>query len=279
MADSTAYHGTRSPPPPSRRAAEQVGKGELDVHVKLSRADDFGPLIDEFNRMVGGLKERTILQETFGRHVGEAAAREILSQQSGEIGDQKNVTVMFADLRNFTSLSSNVPAAEIVRMLNLFLTEMVDIVEDHGGMVNKFLGDGFMALFGATDESDSHPDQAIAAGQQIVAAMTRVNERLQVDVHHAGADRTLAIGVGIHTGPAIVGSIGSSKRLEYTAIGDTVNVASRIESLTKQLGVPLLLSDATKQQLCEAIDCREFPPQMVKGKTQSIQVFAPESIV
>lgn len=256
-----------------RRAAERVGAGDLDVNVKLSRADDFGPLIDEFNQMVRGLKERTRIQETFGRHVGEAAAREILAQGSGQTGNQKNITVMFVDLRNFTALSSELPPGEVVAILNLFLTEMVEIVEHHGGMVNKFLGDGFMALFGAIGTETTHPDCALAAGQKIVAAMTRINDLFRSNDRDEVSNVQLAIGVGIHTGPAIVGSIGSSKRLEYTAIGDTVNVASRIESLTKSLGVPLLFSSSTHDQLEDAVPSREFPPQQVKGKPDPVSVY------
>ena len=256
-----------------RYAAERVGDGELDVNVKLSRADDFGPLIDEFNRMVVGLKERTRIQETFGRHVGEAAAREILQQQSGEIGDQKEVTVMFADLRNFTALSSEREPAEVVGLLNLFLTEMVDIVEHYDGMVNKFLGDGFMALFGAIDSDSNHATNAVMAGQKMIGSMQKINAGLVSKTSRNGEAIELAIGVGIHTGPAIVGSIGSAKRLEYTAIGDTVNVASRIESLTKPLGFPLLFSRATKEQLDGEFECTELPAQQVKGKSQPVEIF------
>ena len=269
-----------------RDAAERVGGGDLDVSVNLSRADDFGPLIDEFNRMVEGLRERTRIQETFGRHVGEAAAREILAQGAGQTGEQKNITVMFVDVRNFTALSSELPPAEVVAILNLFLTEMVEIVKQHDGMVNKFLGDGFMALFGAIGRETDHPDRAVAAGQQIVAAMKQINARvLSIESNNVescdveqndGSKVELSIGVGIHTGPAIVGSIGSSKRLEYTAIGDTVNVASRIESLTKPMGVPLLLSAATYNQLSGTVACQKLPAQQVKGKSKPVEVFTIE---
>jgi adenylate cyclase len=259
-----------------RHAAERVGDGDLDVIVKLSRADDFGPLIDEFNRMVGGLKERARIQETFGRHVGEAAAKEILSHSMGQTGVQKDITVMFVDLRNFTALSSQLPPGEVVSVLNLFLTEMVEIVEHEGGMVNKFLGDGFMALFGAIGNDTTHPDSAVAAGTKIVAAMTRINELFRSNERDDVSEVQLSIGVGIHTGPAIVGSVGSPKRLEYTAIGDTVNVASRIESLTKPMGVPLLFSASTRSQLNGKMGCRELPAQNVKGKAEPVEIFTTE---
>lgn len=255
-----------------RKAAQRVGAGDLTARANIIRADDFGPLIDEFNNMVTGLNEKALIQETFGRHVGEQAAREILAQESGPTGIQKVISVMFCDLRNFTARSSNMAAAEVVSMLNLFLSDMVEIVERHDGMVNKFLGDGFMALFGAGQCSGSHADDSVAAGLEMLEKMEGINRKLG----HSELKR-LDIGIGIHTGPAIVGSIGSLKRLEYTAIGDTVNVASRIESLTKQVGVPLLITESTKIHLTRDLSCRELPPQYVKGKAEAISVFTPVS--
>jgi adenylate cyclase len=255
-----------------RQAAQCVAKGDLDVEVNLSRADDFGPLIDEFNRMVTGLNEKKYLQETFGRHVGAVAAKEILSKESSQTGDERVITVMFADLRNFTVLGSRLQPQQVVRILNLFLTDMVEIIERHEGMVNKFLGDGLMALFGASGESQTHATNALAAAKEMASAIEAINNNpVLIDQHVS-----LEIGIGIHTGQAVVGSIGSPKRLEYTAIGDTVNVASRIESLTKPLCAPILISRSTLDTIEENVDASEFPPQLVKGKSQPIEVFAPK---
>ncbi len=262
-----------------RAAAEQIADGNLNARVDLSRADDFGPLIDQFNQMAGGLREKAHLQETFGQHVGETAAREILKQQHGELGEERRITVMFADLRNFTSYSSELPPAEVVEMLNLFFTESVEIVERHGGMVNKFLGDGLMALFGATTAESNHADDAVAAGVEIVACMQRVNDELRCRATSAESTAEVAVGIGVHTGDAVVGSIGSARRLEYTAIGDTVNVASRIESLSKRFGVSLLISQATQDARSVKEDARKLPPQRVKGKSEAIIVFAIDSLV
>lgn len=263
-----------------RSAAEGVAAGDFDAKVVLSRADDFGPLIDQFNRMVSGLGEKKFLQETFGRHVGEVAAQEILSAHSSQpsqpesarqIGDERIVTVMFADLRNFTGLATRLPPQDVVKVLNLFLTEMVEIIEQRDGMVNKFLGDGLMALFGATGEGQSHAADALLAAQKMAASMAAINDHRDLIETETG----LAIGIGLHTGKAVVGSIGSPKRLEYTAIGDTVNVASRIESLTKPLGVPILISKSTRSMIGDAAEFSTFEPQRVKGKMDPIEVFAP----
>lgn len=254
-----------------REAAQRVGDGDLTASVEISRADDFGPLIDDFNQMVSGLNEKEVIQATFGRHVGQQAAREILAQESQLGGSQKNISVVFVDLRNYTARSSELEPAEVVRMLNLFLSDMVEIVESQKGMVNKFLGDGFMALFGAGQFSVGHADAAVHAGIKMLGQMEAINRNLGLE---SGSE--LSIGIGIHSGPAIVGSIGSIRRLEYTAIGDTVNVASRIESLTKSVNEPLLFTDATRRLLEEDWEVRELPSQVVKGKPLPIEIFAPK---
>lgn len=254
-----------------RQAAERVGNGDLNVEVHLSRADDFGPLIDEFNRMVKGLGEKKFLEETFGRHVGTKAASEILGRRSGQIDDERMITVMFADLRNFTAMGSGKPAREVVSLLNLFLTEMVEIIERHDGMVNKFLGDGLMALFGAAGKTPAHASSAVAAAQEMLGAMADINAQVGL----TGSDVELKIGIGIHTGDAVVGSIGAPHRMEYTAIGDTVNVASRIESLTKTLRVGLLVSESTRDAMDTTGSFQEFEPQLIKGKSQPIRVYSP----
>jgi adenylate cyclase len=252
-----------------RRAAQEVASGNLQVRVDLLRADDFGPLIDEFNHMVSELREKERIHETFGLHVGKEAARQILERDPGLGGAVQEVTVLFADVRNFTTRSENTTPQEIVALLNRMLTEAVEIVEERNhGMVNKFLGDGFMALFGAGDMQGNHAARAVAAGEQMLSRLKGLNRQLVRE-----GREPLDMGIGIHTGPAVVGSIGSVRRLEYTAIGDTVNVASRVESLTKALGVPLLFTEATRKALPEGFPVVELPPQVVKGKAEAVVVY------
>lgn len=252
-----------------QKAARLVSLGHLDVRVNLLRADEFGPLIDEFNDMVAEMQEKQRLQETFGRHVGQQAARYILQLDPGLGGTEQTLTVLFADIRNFTARCANCPPQQVVGLLNVFLTEMVDVVElHHGGMVNKFLGDGFMALFGIGEDSGDHAARAIAAGQEMLLCLNKINQRLaQQEI------APLAIGIGIHTGPAIVGCIGSAQRLEYTAIGDTVNIASRVEGLTKVLQQPLLFTQATRHALPQTFEVQALPPQMVRGQPQPIAIY------
>ncbi|MGI9429663.1 MAG: adenylate/guanylate cyclase domain-containing protein [Bythopirellula sp.] len=254
-----------------RQAAMRVAEQDLDVRVNLLRADDFGPLIERFNLMVEGLREREHLQETFGRHVGREAAQQILQQDQQLVGTEQVITVMFVDVRNFTQHSSRHTPEEVVAMLNIFFREAVDKVESHGGMVNKFLGDGFMALFGIGTTEGNHAEQAIGAGQAILCCL----EETATELEQAGWPE-LKIGIGINTGPAVVGSIGSPKRQEYTAIGDTVNVAARVEALTKAVQCHLLITAATRSHLSQEIGLQDLPPQAVKGKGEPLQVFAVE---
>lgn len=245
-----------------------VTNGNFNHRIKALRADEFGPLITEVNTMIRDLEEKQILQETFGRHVGHRAARQILQRDPHLGGIDQELTVLFADLRNFTHRSALQSPQQTVKLLNLFFSEMVEIIERYDGMVNKFLGDGLMALFGVGEVSDRHATQAVGAGLEMLDRLGSINQLLR-----SQSQEPLAMGIGIHTGRAIVGSIGSSQRLEYTAIGDTVNVASRVESLTKTVGEPLLITLNTQKALANLFLTEPLPPQLVKGKTKPLHIF------
>ncbi|HEV2095454.1 MAG TPA: adenylate/guanylate cyclase domain-containing protein, partial [Chthoniobacterales bacterium] len=252
-----------------RIAAGAITQGDLTVHVPLSRADEFGSLIGEFNHMVAELREKERLRRTFGAHVGRKAAEEILARDPGVGGIEQKITVMFVDIRSFTARAAHLDPQQAVGLLNKFLEAMVEVVEsEDGGMINHFTGDGFMALFGVGDDSRNHAEQALATGVSMLRRLDRLNLELERCGHPA-----LAIGIGINTGPAIVGSIGSSERMEFTGIGTTVNVASRIESLNKTLGTTLLLSKATRDALPSGVALHTLPPQAVKGVDELVEVF------
>src|SRR5262245_4170286 len=241
---------------------------DLGVRIPYLRADEFWLLIAGFNTMVAGLREKRRVEDNFGRHVGTRIAQQILASDRGLGGVEEEITIMFVDIRDFTTRSEASTPAEAVSVLNLFLAEMVDAIEQqHGGIVNKFLGDGLMALFGEWTGRVDHADAAVAAGQEMLGRLERINVTLQSQ----GAP-PLAIGIGIHTGRAVVGSIGSPRRMEYTAIGDAVNVASRVESLTKVVKQPLLITKATYEALRDAPPLEPLPPQHVKGHNAPVEV-------
>jgi adenylate cyclase len=250
-------------------AARAVTEGNLAVQVPLRRADEFGSLIGQFNRMVTELREKEQLRRMFGAHVGQKAAAEILARDPGVGGIEQEITVMFLDIRSFTARAASLDPHQAVALLNEFLEAMVGVVEgEHGGMINQFTGDGFMALFGVGSDSHNHADKALSTAR----SMLRRLDRLNLELTQRGQP-PLAIGIGLNTGPAIVGSIGSAERMEFTGIGTTVNVASRIESLNKTLGTTLLLSKATRDALQRPPALSALPPQAVKGVDQPVEVF------
>ena len=252
-----------------RVAAQAVRQGQLDVQVPLRRADEFGALIGEFNRMVTEMREKERLRQTFGAHVGRKAAEEILTRDPGLGGTEQEITVMFVDIRSFTARSAHLSPSKAVGLLNEFLRVMVEAVEgEHGGMINKFLGDGFMALFGIGRDDRDHADKALAAARSIQRTMERLNAE-----RGARGEDAIQIGIGINTGPAIVGSIGSPERMEFTVIGNTVNVASRIEALNKTLSTSLLISKSTRDALNQTAQLQALPPQPLKGVDDLVEVF------
>jgi adenylate cyclase len=253
-------------------AVREVAAGRLDTQMSLQRPDEFGYLIAEFNRMIRELRAKEQLRETFGLHVGHQAAERILAHDPALGGTEETITVMFCDIRNYTARCARQTPERTVRLLNAFFGVMVHIVEErHGGMINQFTGDGFMAFFGAYG-SPSHPaDAALKAGRDMLDALTGFNAGM-IEPNF----EPLAIGIGLHTGPAVVGSVGSPKRMTFTAIGSTVNVAARVESLTKALGRPLVLTQATRDALAKPPPLLELPAQQVKGVDQPLAIFAPD---
>ncbi len=204
-----------------------------------------------------------------GVHVGHKVAEQILARDPGVGGMEQEISVMFVDIRSFTARAANLKPDEAMNLLNKFLHAMVEVVEgEHGGMINKFLGDGFMALFGVDSDKFNHADKALAAG----CDLERRVERLNVDLATRG-EEPIRIGIGINSGRAIVGSIGSSKRMEFTVIGNTVNVASRIEALNKTVNTTLLISKATRDALRRRISLRALPLQAVEGVAQPLEIF------
>jgi class 3 adenylate cyclase len=245
------------------QGAERVGAGDYSQRLPVVQDDDLGVLAASFNRMQAGLAERQRLQAAFGTYVDPVLAARLLEQGDDVFtGERREVTVMFVDIRDFTPFAEANTAEDTVARLNALFGIVVPAVVDAGGHVNKFLGDGALAVFGAPNDLVDHADPAVNAG---------------VLIHRLVAERfggALRIGIGINTGVVIAGTIGGGGKLEFTLIGDTVNVASRVEQLTKTTGDPILLT----QQCVDALASR--PPGLIdrgfhvlKGKSASVQVF------
>src|SRR3954468_14130731 len=201
-------------------ATERVARGDLSARVPVLSGDELGDLAGSFNEMMSGLEERGRLQAAFGSYVDPGVAQRVLDEGELLEGDEVEVSVLFVDIRDFTPYAEAASAAESVARLNEFFNLVVPILIEHGGHANKFVGDGVMGVFGAPDRLRDHADRALDAACEIAEAVEdRFGDELQ-------------IGIGLNSGPVVAGSVGGGGRLEFTVIGDPVNVAARVERAT-----------------------------------------------
>ncbi len=251
------------------RAMARVEDGDLSAQVTVSTNDELGSMGEAFNHMVAGLRERDFIKETFGKYVSREIRDEILAGRIPLDGVIREVTVMFADLRDFTPLVEATPPKEVVRVVNGYFEAMTPAIREHGGLVLQFLGDEIYAVFGAPLGLADHPRRAVAAAMDMRRRLAEVND----DLVRRGI-APLRHGIGIHTGQVLAANIGSPDRLSYLLVGDTVNVASRIQGLTRDFQTDILVSAATQSALDPAMGLRSLPATPVKGKAEPVALFA-----
>jgi len=211
-------------------------------------------------------RDRDRVRAVFGRHVSDSVARELLSASS-TLQDEREVVVLFLDIRNFTTFSESRSPKEVVDFLNTLFEELVDVIESHHGIVNKFLGDGMMAVFGAPEDDRDASEHACRASLEAVDRVKRLGHQEKIP--------PTSLSIGLHRGRALTGTVGTSSRQEYTVIGDTVNTAARIESLNRQFETTILISEAVKLAAPQACDlARPLGPVSVKGRDESVLVYS-----
>lgn len=251
------------------RAARRVARGRYDEPVRVPQRDELGLLADSFNEMMTGISERDRIRDLLGRVVSPEIAEELLSKRIELGGEQREVSVLFADIRDFTTISETEPPQRIISLLNTFLTRASEIVEAHGGVVADYIGDSMMALFGAPTRHDDDATRSVRTALDLWVALPEINRRIV-----ALGCAPLSVGVGIHTSVVVAGSMGSESRLKYSVIGDGVNLASRLEGLTRRYGVGVIASAATREA-CRGIVFRELDRVRVKGRRAPVGIHQP----
>ncbi len=256
-----------------RLVAEALGRGELSARARVRSNDEFGSVGAAINAMGKGLQERAVLRTAIERYVPYNVADSIVHSPDAPMlkGERRKVTVLFADLRGFTKLAEKRRPEEVVAFLNRCSEVMSEVIEQNQGTLDKFVGDGMMATFGAPDDDPFQEEHAVQAALALQLEMSRLMVE-PGDQHWM----PIRVGVGINSGNAVVGSMGSSKHMEYTAIGDTVNCASYIEEATKEFGADIVISEYTYNAVRGLFKTRKLGSLIVKGRTDEMTVYAVE---
>ena len=245
------------------RVMESVRGGDYEKLVPITTSDELGRLSIAFNQMVTGLAEREKLREAFGAYLDKDVAEYILAQGLTPEGREVDVSILFCDALDFTEFASQAEAPEVVARLNELFERIVPVIDRHGGHVDKFVGDGLLAVFGAPEPYADHADRAVMAAVEMAAVVNQSDSGL------------LRIGIGVNSGPVVAGSIGGGGRLNFSVIGDAVNVAARVEEATRRLNADVLITAETQSRLSQTIEVAACGPQELKGKDEPVELFAP----
>ena len=248
---SLGYHLTRS----AALLAAGITAGWVAIRLR-----------HQFEATMQAVAARDSVTNLFGQHVAPQVVDRLLAAGGEKTSEIRRIAVMFVDIRDFTAAAQNRTPHDVVSRLDDAFTVMVDVIDSHGGIVNKFLGDGFLAIFGAPIPDDRATLRAVAAGREMLDVVEKSNA--------SHPDWPIRIGIGLHVGDAVTGIVGSPRRKEYTVIGDTVNLASRIEALNKELGSQFLLSEAAHTEAGEeASDAHPLANIEVRGYDQPITLW------
>ena len=253
-----------------RKAMGRVKRNDLDTRIPVTTNDELGYLGENFNQMVSGLRQKEMLRDLLNIYVSPEVAQEALTHGTKLGGELIECTVLFSDIRGFTSISETLPPDELMFLLNRYMSMMVEVIVSNGGMVNKFGGDSLLAIFGTPlNPAENHAAQAVLSARAMFKALDIFNQEEE-------DSPLIQIGVGIATGKVVAGNIGGRERIEYTVIGDTVNLASRLEGKTKEIAGNILISEDAYRQASNYISLHaEFlPDTRVKGKKESFGVYA-----
>jgi len=247
----------------------KVEEGSLDVELLEKTTDEYAGIYRHFNRMVRELTERERLRDAFGRYMAKELADEVMQNGISLGSKEVQASVLFADIRDFTAMSEKMSAEEVVGLLNRYFSVVEPGIKAEGGWINKFGGDSLLAVFGVLTPQPDHIQHAVQAALKMRAALSVFNATQQEN-----GNQPLRIGIGIHCGRMVAGSVGSNDRMEFTVIGDTVNMASRIEDLNKKWSTDILISEDAAKATERSIVLEPMPETRVHGFSKPIRVFA-----
>jgi adenylate cyclase len=250
------------------QGTKTIAAGNFDVVLPVASSDEIGDLTESFNEMAKNLKEKEKIKHAFSSYVARQVVDEILKNPDGIMltGERRDVTVIFCDLRGFTPLAERLPPEEVVTALNEFYSLMIETTIKNDGSINKFLGDAVMAIFGAPV---AYSDHCLRAIKTAVAMQGQVAELSARRVQNGKPP--IAIGIGVSAGEVVAGTVGTESQMEYTVIGDRVNLAARLESNAKP--GQILISQETYDQVVNQVNARCLGPISVKGKEEQVTVF------
>ncbi len=247
----------------------RVQRGELAVQLKIHGDDEINDLAASFNKMIQSLRAQEETRKLLNSYVSPEVANYALHHGAEQEGELTEATILFSDIRSFTSLAEALTPAQTMALLNRYFQAMEGAVRAYGGIINKFIGDSLMAIFGTPiNRLPNHAESAVWAAVELLRTLRLFNEEQE-----RRGEPTLRAGVGIASGLVVAGNVGGTERFEYTVIGNTVNVASRLESLTKTMGKPILLSAETAKAVADAIPLRLLGEVHVRGKHDLVTVF------
>jgi adenylate cyclase len=247
-------------------ASNEIGLGNLRYRIKRIRNDELGDLASSFNFMGGELLKKALMQESFGKYVGSEVLDLIMADPENVWlkGKRSQASILFTDIRGFTSYSETREPEQVVEALNAYFDIATRTIHKFGGYVDKFIGDAVMGVFGVPLESKDHAGQAVRAALAMQKEFAEAGPRL-------GNEVVTRVGIGINSGPVVSGNIGSQDKMEYTVIGDAVNVASRLNNLAGP--GETVISKSVRDALPGLLELQPLPPQKVKGKSEPLEVF------
>jgi adenylate cyclase len=250
-----------------------IGRGDLNASAGLKTRDEFQGLSKEIDHMTAGLRERERLKLNFARYVSQQVMEKILKTEDIDklAGERRKITVLFSDIRQFTKLAESLPPEQVVSLLNAYFEAMLKVIFRHQGILDKFLGDGMMVEFGTPADDPMQEKHAVMTALEMQQELKKLTAKWRAE-----GKPTIEIGIGVHTGLAVVGNIGTEERIEYTAVGDTINIAARLEQTTKLLKKPILISETTYMAIKDEFQCESMGPMILSGRTTAIGIYAPQ---